>query len=103
MKDEMKKLIDRLVGMIDSIPDVESAKTPRTNPPMKGEEELVIQGWKDMHTRIRTFTEDELRAIINYEVVKYKRPTILTRLHMRYCILRDKRERDELLAGEILL
>jgi hypothetical protein len=103
MKEELKNLANRLVEMIDSMKDEEPAQTPRTNPPPKSEEEMVIVGWKDMHARLMTFTEDELRVIINYESVKYKRPTILTRLHMRYCILRDKREREQLLAGEILL
>jgi hypothetical protein len=103
MKDELIKAIHLLTAIADQIPDVEPAQTPRTSPPPKSEEEMVIVGWKDMHARLMTFTEDELRTIINYESVKYKRATILTRLHMRYCILRDKREREQLLAGEILL
>ena len=64
---------------------------------------LVITGWKDLMARIGTFNEDELRMAINYEASAYRRRTILNRLHMRYCKLRDAREREEIVSGQRLL
>jgi hypothetical protein len=67
------------------------------------DQELIIEGWKDLHKRLPTFTEEELRQIINYEVSTYKRKDILTRLHMRFTKLNNKSMREKLLNGEALL
>ena len=70
---------------------------------MTEKEQLVIEGWKDLHKRLTSFTEEELRQIINYEASTYKRKDILTRLHMRYVKLNNKSVRAKILAGEGLL
>jgi hypothetical protein len=44
-----------------------------------------------------SYTEDELRMLINFETDNDRRPTFIVRLHQRYCILRNTRERVELL------
>ena len=62
-----------------------------------------IEGWRDMLARIGSMTEAELANCINYEVSRYKRPTIIKRLHQRYAKLFTARQREELLRGETLL
>lgn len=54
--------------------------------------------WREMHKIINHKTEDELKAMIEREFETYKRPTILTRLHQRFTILRAQREREELIG-----
>ena len=62
-----------------------------------------IESFKDLMSRIGLLSEQQLQIIINYESVTYKRKDVLTRLHMRYCKLRNARERDALLRGEYLI
>ncbi len=54
--------------------------------------------WRDMHRIINHKTEDELREMIVQEFETYKRPTILTRLHQKFTVLRAQREREELIG-----
>ena len=54
--------------------------------------------WREMHKIINHKTEDELKVMIEKEFETYKRPTILTRLHQRFTILRAQREREELIG-----
>lgn len=61
--------------------------------------DLVIADWADLHARLKTFNEKELLEIINHEVATYHRKTIIERLHMRYCKLRSKREREMMMMG----
>jgi hypothetical protein len=87
----------KIVALDHYLDNMDTPKAPVEN------EALVINGWDDLHSRLLSFTEEDLRAIINYEVATYRRKTILQRLHMRYCKLRDSRERIMLLAGEVML
>lgn len=54
--------------------------------------------WRDMNRIINHKTEDELREMIVQEFETYKRPTILTRLHQKFTVLRAQREREELIG-----
>lgn len=54
--------------------------------------------WRDMNRIINHKTEDELREMIVQEFETYKRPTILTRLHQKFTVLRAQREREELVG-----
>lgn len=67
------------------------------------EKNYIIETYNDMYTRLRTFTEEELLIVLNYEAVKYKRLKIIKRLYNRYSALRKKRELFELENGRPLL
>ncbi len=54
--------------------------------------------WRDMNRIINHKTEEELREMIVQEFETYKRPTILTRLHQKFTVLRAQREREELVG-----
>lgn len=54
--------------------------------------------WREMQRILNHKTEDELREMIVQEFETFKRPTILTRLHQRFTILRAQREREELIG-----
>jgi len=54
--------------------------------------------WREMQRILNHKTEDELHAMIVQEFETFKRPTILTRLHQRFTILRAQREREELIG-----
>jgi hypothetical protein len=54
--------------------------------------------WRDMNRIINHKTEEELREMIVQEFETYKRPTILTRLHQKFTVLRAQREREELIG-----
>lgn len=62
-----------------------------------------IKTWADMVERIQGLDENEIKALLNYEIIKYKRNTIILRLHQRYCSLRRDRERREMMEGKIIL
>ena len=57
----------------------------------------LLSSWKLLTAQIGNLSESELSDLINYEKLSYRRKYILERLHQRFCALRDKRERDELL------
>lgn len=64
---------------------------------------MTFDSWKDLIAKLPSLTEDELREAINLEVSLYKRKNFISRMHMRYAKLHAAREREALLAGEILL
>ena len=63
----------------------------------------TFNSFGEMFEALPSMTEDELRACINHEVSTYRRGNIIARMHMRYCKLRMKRERFELINGLSLL
>lgn len=64
---------------------------------------MAFNSWKEMMKQLPTLTESELATEINTEVSTYRRKAIIERLHQRYAKLRNKREREALVAGETLL
>lgn len=62
-----------------------------------------IRTWRDLIDRISGLDENEIKGMLNYEIVKYNRKTIVLRLHQRYCGLRRDREREEMAQGRIIL
>jgi len=58
--------------------------------------------WKEMTSALNTMNEETVRAYLNHENSTHKRASYLTRLHQRYCTLRDDREREAVLKGELL-
>lgn len=59
-------------------------------------------GWEAFIAALSTMDEATVFGLINYEVSTKGRKAYVTRLHQRYCKLRDVRERDELLAGKLI-
>ena len=64
--------------------------------------EQTALNWETLIAQVGQMDENTVKAWINYENSTYKRKSFLTRLHQRYCKLRDARERDELWAGRLL-
>lgn len=53
--------------------------------------------WRAINRRLRTMTEDELRSMIDAEVVGQRRVFVAERLHQRLSAVRAARERQELM------
>ena len=53
--------------------------------------------WRELNKNLRSFTEDQVKALLDEEVAGAKRVTMIERLHQRYSALRASRERIELL------
>lgn len=54
--------------------------------------------WAEMNKRLSALTEKQVWVLLQTELDTYRRASYLTRLHQRYCALRDARERKEILA-----
>ena len=53
--------------------------------------------WRKFQSNLPDYNEAELLALLNEERSKYKRVSMLERIHQRYCTLRTNRERMEFL------
>lgn len=53
--------------------------------------------WRWLTKDLKTLNEAEVKRLLFMEVDNEKRRDIVIRLHQRYCTLRAKRERQELL------
>lgn len=53
--------------------------------------------WRWLTSDLKTLSEAEVKRLLFMEVDNEKRRDIVIRLHQRYCALRAKRERAELL------
>lgn len=62
----------------------------------------MLANWGKLNADINQLREDQLKSLINYEVSTKKRATFIERMHQRYCALRDKREREEVMGGSLL-
>jgi hypothetical protein len=54
--------------------------------------------WASLNDRLPKLTEKQVWTMLQTELETYRRTSYLTRLHQRYCALRDAREREEILA-----
>ncbi len=54
--------------------------------------------WTTLNQRLSKLTEKQVWTLLQTELETYRRSSYLTRLHQRYCALRDAREREEILA-----
>ncbi len=57
--------------------------------------------WRQLNIELKTFDEEKVLEMLEYERKNGKRVVILERLHQRYTILRASRERIELLQEAI--
>ena len=56
--------------------------------------------WHELNKALPDMSEDEVKYLMQLERRRVEpRKTFLVRLHQRYSMLRDLRERDELLEG----
>ncbi len=53
--------------------------------------------WREINKQLLSLTEEEVLDLLNEEREGAARATILTRLHQRYSVLRNTRERMSLL------
>lgn len=53
--------------------------------------------WRQLNSELKTFDEEKVLDMLNYERKHDKRVVVLERLHQRYTTLRASRERIELL------
>ena len=53
--------------------------------------------WRQLNNELKTFDEEKVLDMLNYEHKHDKRVVVLERLHQRYTVLRASRERIELL------
>jgi len=55
--------------------------------------------WRWLTTDLKTLSEAQVQRLLHMELDNEKRRDIVIRLHQRYCALRTKRERAELLRS----
>jgi hypothetical protein len=53
--------------------------------------------WRQLNSELKTFDEEKVLDMLNYERKNDRRVVVLERLHQRYTMLRASRERIELL------
>lgn len=56
--------------------------------------------WRSLNRVLTTLTEQELKVLLDEEIVGERRMKIMERLHQRYNILRVARERKEILGDK---
>jgi hypothetical protein len=54
--------------------------------------------WRGLAATLNTMSEDEVKRLMDDEMARQRRPSIVKRLHQRYTMLRTARERAELMA-----
>jgi hypothetical protein len=57
----------------------------------------VSINWRTLNARLGSLREDELEQMIREELKGERRPTLLIRMHQRFTVLRNLRERREIL------
>jgi hypothetical protein len=57
----------------------------------------VNLNWRELNARLGSLREDELEGMIQAELKGERRPTLLIRMHQRFTVLRNLRERREIL------
>lgn len=53
--------------------------------------------WRKFQSELPNYSEADLLALLDEERLKYRRVSMLERIHQRYCTLRTNRERLEIL------
>lgn len=67
---------------------------------MRTDHELdqMTSNWRKLQANFTTLTEEEIKRALTRRLATPTSKDIAVRLHQRYCALRDKRERQEILA-----
>jgi hypothetical protein len=54
--------------------------------------------WRGLAATLTAMNEEEVKRLMDDEMARLRRPSIVKRLHQRYAMLRTARERAELMA-----
>lgn len=54
--------------------------------------------WREFQRNIKTYSEADLKRMLEHEVKTGRRISLVERIHQRLCALRAQRERAELFA-----
>lgn len=65
---------------------------------MNKELKAILANWRDLNESLGELNEQQVKAMLDWEVEHEQRVTVIERLHQRYGTLRSKREREELMA-----
>jgi len=57
----------------------------------------TLMNWNTLHSRIMSFNEKQLQVLLEAERNRDNRRHIVLRLHQRFCSIRTRREREDLL------
>jgi hypothetical protein len=66
---------------------------------MSPEQLSAIRNWRSMNHAMHSFTEQQVKEMLEHELANSRRPEFVERLHARYNSLRVQRERIELLGS----
>lgn len=58
-----------------------------------------MNNWRSLNQSLNLLNEEQVKALLDDEIVGQRRTTFLKRLHQRYCILRAARERAEIFSA----
>jgi hypothetical protein len=58
-----------------------------------------MNNWRSLNQTLNLLNEEQVKAMLDDEIVGQRRTTFLKRLHQRYCILRAARERAEIFSA----
>lgn len=58
-----------------------------------------MNNWRSLNQTLNSLNEEQVKAMLDDEIVGQRRTTFLKRLHQRYCILRAARERAEIFSA----
>lgn len=61
--------------------------------------DAAIANWQVLNKTIARMSEMDVKNALNRELVGNRRKDVIKRLHQRFCILRNARERDELMKS----
>lgn len=54
--------------------------------------------WRELNAQLNSMSEEQVKALLDAELIDRQRVTFVERLHQRYCALRAVRERAEMMA-----
>lgn len=60
-----------------------------------------MNNWRSLNQTLNSLNEEQVKAMLDDEIVGQRRTTFLKRLHQRYCILRAARERAEIFSAVV--
>jgi len=58
----------------------------------------LLEDWRRLMGALSKMSEQDMLDLMNYEKLSYRRKYVAERIHQKYCAVRKKREREELLS-----
>lgn len=59
----------------------------------------ALKDWRSCNEILHTLREDQVKEMLRLEMTGQRRAAVVERVHQRYCTLRTRRERMELLEN----